>query len=316
MTTPPINPDQIDLPNANAGVDGNLYFGGHTDAGQTGMRLFGGLVNGTIPGGFIDVRTTSPQEGLRIRVDENDGSTEQVRVTADGTVGITGNVQLPDANFSTNGNLYLGGKTDASQTGLRLFGGLVNGQIPAGFIDVRTTDPDDGLRIRVDTTNGSTERLRVSAKGTVKASSDINLDATVRVENLNGNQGTALRAEAAGPGSTGAYVATTDPTGSRDSVGLHAFCGGDGFALYVDGRASFPQVAGKLTVPAGAHQATQAALVQSDSIVLATMQQNVANVSVRAAVPSPAGGAFTVFLTQAATTDVTVGWFVLGTRTV
>ena len=36
------------LPNANFGNDGNLYFGGITDAGQTGMRLFGGLVNGAI----------------------------------------------------------------------------------------------------------------------------------------------------------------------------------------------------------------------------------------------------------------------------
>jgi len=324
--TAPINPDQIDLPNADAGIKGNVYFGGHTDLRQIGMRLFGGLVNGTIPGGFIDVATSSAQEGLRIRVDAANGSTERVRVRADGNVGIgtgtptqrltlgSGNVQLPAANLGTDGNLYLGGRTDAGETGLRLFGGLVNNQIPAGFIDVRTTDPDDGLRIRVDTNKGSTERLRVNAKGTVSASSDIDFDSTVRVENPNGNEGTALRAEAGGVRSTGAYVATTDQTGDRDSVGLHAFCGGNGAALYVDGRASFPSIAGKLIVPAGAAQATQVAPVTNDSVVLATMQQNVANVSVRAAVPAPAGGSFTVFLTQAAPTNATVGWFVLGTR--
>lgn len=325
--TAPINPDQIDLPNAVAGVKGNVYFGGHTDAGQTGMRLFGGLVNGTIPGGFIDVMATDALEGLRIRVDTANGGTERVRVTAGGSVGIgtetpterltlgSGNVRLPAANLGADGNLYLGGRTDAGQTGLRLFGGLVNGQIPAGFIDVRTPDPDDGLRIRVDTSDGSIERLRVSAKGTVSAASDIDFDSTVIAENPNGNGGGALRAEAGGVRSTGAYVATTDQTLDRDSVGLHAFCGGDGAALYVDGRAVFPRTAGTLIVPAGANQASQPApAVQSDSIVLATMQQNVANVSVRAAVPAAAGGSFTVFLTQAAPTNITVGWFVIGTR--
>ena len=326
MATPPINPEQIDLPDADAGNKGNLYFGGHTDAGQTGMRLFGGLVNGAIPGGFIDVRTTSAHEGLRIRVDTANGGIERVRVTADGNVGIgtdaptqrltvgAGNVQLPTAQTGVEGNLYLGGRTDVGETGLRLFGGLVNGQLPAGFVDVRTTDANDGLRIRVDTSNGSTERLRVNARGTVSAASDIDSDSVIRADNPNGTDGTALRAEGGGVRSTGAYVATTDQTLDKDSVGLHAFCGGDGPAIYVDGRAAFPRTAGRLTVPAGSTQATQSAPVTSDSIVLATLQQNVAGVSVRAAVPATAGGSFTVFLTQAAPTSVDVGWFVVGTR--
>jgi Chaperone of endosialidase len=74
--------------NANAGVDGNLYFGGITDAGQTGLRLFGGLVNGAIPAGFVDVRTSDRRDGLRIRVDTNNGGTERMRVTAEGNIGI------------------------------------------------------------------------------------------------------------------------------------------------------------------------------------------------------------------------------------
>jgi len=210
--------------------------------------------------------------------------------------------------------LYFGGTTDTGQTGMRMFGGDVNGNIPAGFIDVKTTDPNDGLRVRVDTNDASIERLRINARGTVSASSSIDFDSTVRVENPNGNDGTAVRAEAGGVRSTGAYVATTDQTLHRDSVGLHVFCGGDGPALYVDGRAAFPRTAGRLTVPAGATQATQPASVTSDSIVLATIQQDVAGVSLHAAVPAPAGGSFTVFLTQVAPINITVGWFVLGTR--
>src|SRR5215211_7616249 len=50
MTTPPTQKLQLGsgnvlLPNAIAGTDGNLYFGGRTDTGQLGMRLFGGRVN-------------------------------------------------------------------------------------------------------------------------------------------------------------------------------------------------------------------------------------------------------------------------------
>jgi hypothetical protein len=78
----------LQLPSAQGGTDGNLYFGGRTDVQETGMRLFGGLVNGQIPGGFIDVRTTDDAEGLRIRVDKGAGGTERMRITASGNVGI------------------------------------------------------------------------------------------------------------------------------------------------------------------------------------------------------------------------------------
>jgi hypothetical protein len=78
----------LQLPPAQAGLDGNLYLGGRTDLQETGMRLFGGLVNGQIPGGFIDVRTTDAAEGLRVRVDDGVGATERMRITAGGNVGI------------------------------------------------------------------------------------------------------------------------------------------------------------------------------------------------------------------------------------
>ncbi|MBL7257962.1 tail fiber domain-containing protein [Paractinoplanes lichenicola] len=163
------------LPDAKAGTDGNLYFGGRTDGGENGLRLFGGDVNGNIPGGFIDVKTDDEGEGLRIRVDTANGGTERVRVAANGNVGIgtdapserltlgSGNVLLPTADAGADGNLYFGGRTDDGETGMRLFGGNVNGTIPGGFIDVKSTAPGEGLRIRVDTGSGGTERLRVTS---------------------------------------------------------------------------------------------------------------------------------------------------------
>jgi hypothetical protein len=77
------------LPNAYVGVNGNLYFGGTTDTGQVGMRLFGGNVNGSIPSGFIDVRAGTPSDGLIFRVDTDRGGTEQMRITSNG-VNISG----------------------------------------------------------------------------------------------------------------------------------------------------------------------------------------------------------------------------------
>jgi hypothetical protein len=100
----------------------------------------------TVYAGKIGIGTTSPAQNLTLAA---------------------GNIMLPTAAAGNDGNLYFGGRTDAQETGMRLFGGLVNGQIPAGFIDVRTTTASDGLRIRVDTDAGGTERLRVAANGNV-----------------------------------------------------------------------------------------------------------------------------------------------------
>ena len=150
----------------------------HEPAGGAEVRVDG---NGGLIGLSLGADAAQPWVGTRtnhaLRLLTN--NTEQVRVQANGHVGIgtpqpsqkltlgSGNMLLPNANAGLHGNLYFGGITDAGQTGLRFFGGLVNGTIPAGFIDVRTTDPNDGLRIRVDTTNGSAERMRVTAGGNV-----------------------------------------------------------------------------------------------------------------------------------------------------
>jgi hypothetical protein len=114
----------IGLPNANLGTDGNLYFGGITDAGQTGMRLFGGNVNNAIPAGFIDIRTTDPKDGLRIRVDTGVGATERMRITAEGNVGI--GTTNPSTGVPGGRALHIHNPTGASA--LRLGDGAANGQ--------------------------------------------------------------------------------------------------------------------------------------------------------------------------------------------
>ena len=106
---------------------------------------------GNSVGGAAFLGTTNAQP-LRIRTN----NAQQMVLTTSGNLGIgtttasqkltlgVGNVLLPTADRGNDGNLYFGGITDAGQTGMRLFGGLVNGAIPAGFIDVRTTDANDG----------------------------------------------------------------------------------------------------------------------------------------------------------------------------
>jgi hypothetical protein len=94
-------------------------------------------------------------------------------------------------------------------------------------------------------------------------------------------------------------------------IGIYAYAPFGSTALEVNGKASFSQ-SGKLTVPAGASQATVAGVeLTGNSLVLANLQEDRPGVAVRAVVPNPATSSFTVFLTQAVTAASIVGWFVV-----
>lgn len=73
------------------------------------------------------------------------------------------NLNLQNVNGSSQGNIYLGGRTIDGNNGMRLFGG---GQYN-GFIDVVSNSSTDGLRFRVDQSDGSEERMRITANGRV-----------------------------------------------------------------------------------------------------------------------------------------------------
>lgn len=97
----------IFLRDAHVGEHGNLYFGGITDIGQIGMRLFGGNVNGHIPSGFLDVRAGTLNDGLVFRVDTFFGGAERMRITASGNVGI--GTESPKEKLEVNGNILATG---------------------------------------------------------------------------------------------------------------------------------------------------------------------------------------------------------------
>lgn len=91
------------LPTPSGGVNGNLYFGGITDVGQVGLRLFGGDIGGEFQSGFIDVRAGTLSDGLRFRVDTFYGGAERMRINAAGNVGI--NTEDPTQKLDVAGTI-------------------------------------------------------------------------------------------------------------------------------------------------------------------------------------------------------------------
>lgn len=92
----------------------------------------------------------------------------------------------------------------------------------------------------------------------------------------------------------------------------------NGMALAVDGSASFSGVttfsrSGVATVAANESSATVTDVALTDtSIVLATVQGDVKKVSVEGVVTDPSSSEFTIYLTNAPTASLAVGWFVIG----
>ncbi|WP_146146163.1 hypothetical protein [Geodermatophilus tzadiensis] len=116
--------------------------------------------------------------------------------------------------------------------------------------------------------------------------------------------GIGVEGESSGDQGVGVYAQSTGP----GSVGMYALAPPDGAAIQVDGRAVF-RLSGRITVQANATSASQDVRGLSVSAsILATVQQNIPNVSVRAAVPDPTLGRVTVHLSQATNVPVVVGW--------
>jgi hypothetical protein len=108
-------------------------------------------------------------------------------------------------------------------------------------------------------------------------------------------QGIGVRGLASGSGGTGVLASS----------------GSDGTALQVDGKAEFSR-SGSLTIPAGSSSVTQTGIgLDSQSLVLATLQENQSGLWVQSAVPDENGGSFTVFLNHKTNVDTVVAWFVV-----
>jgi hypothetical protein len=98
---------------------------------------------------------------------------------------------------------------------------------------------------------------------------------------------------------------------SAAGVGVLASNTAGGDALLVSGKAAFSR-SGVLTVAAGKSSATHTGIaLTSDSMVLATLQQDRSGVWLRSAVPDVARKSFTVHLSKAAPARTTVAWFVV-----
>lgn len=111
--------------------------------------------------------------------------------------------------------------------------------------------------------------------------------------------------------------------GSGTGVGVHGSAFGTvgtgvlaentagGNALQVSGKAAFSR-SGLLTVAAGSSSGTVTGVaLTSASLVLATLQQNLAGVYVRSAVPNTAGSSFSVHLSKAVSVSAKVAWLVV-----
>lgn len=121
--------------------------------------------------------------------------------------------------------------------------------------------------------------------------------------------GVGVEGDALGEHGVGVYGVTLATTGG---VGVCAVAPHAGSAaLEVQGSAVFSS-AGRAVVPAGADLITVTGpAIGAASMVVATVQQDKPGVAVRAAVPDPAAGSFTVHLTRSSPTETAVAWFVI-----
>jgi hypothetical protein len=115
---------------------------------------------------------------------------------------------------------------------------------------------------------------------------------------------------AGGRGLTGFCSTGIGLLGQTDTgVGVRAYCGNNtGVGLSVTGKAAFAR-SGKLTIAAGHSSLTKTGIgLTTLSFILATLQTNVAGLSIQAVVTNPVGSSFTIYLNKAPTVSVAVAW--------
>jgi hypothetical protein len=132
-----------------------------------------------------------------------------------------------------------------------------------------------------------------------------------------GNSGDGVQGFSVGGSGSGVLGSASGGSGlhgkanAARGVGVLAENTAGGTALKASGRAVF-STSGILTVAAGSSKATRKGVALTGaSLVLATLQQDVPGIWVRAAVPNVQGRSFTVHLSKAVPAKTKVAWFVV-----
>jgi len=111
-------------------------------------------------------------------------------------------------------------------------------------------------------------------------------------------------------GGTGGGVGIAVQGRAGNGIGVHASATG-GYALQCEGRTVFSR-SGKVAFTAGQSARTvPVTQIEPDSIVLATIQGNIAGTWVRGVTTSPANDTFTIRLNKPAPSTFKVGWFIV-----
>lgn len=140
---------------------------------NTSSHLQLGALNSGDNFAYISSASQTNGTGLKFATTSGSGTNTaavQMTILNNGNIGIgtnspnfkvqlaSGSIFVPAVNSPTSGNIYLGGETNAGNTGMRLWGNATG--LAGGGIDIKS---NLGFIIRMDNTDGSTERVRINA---------------------------------------------------------------------------------------------------------------------------------------------------------
>jgi len=250
---------------------------GMQTAGQTGVHGHAGI---TAPAPTSDTGVLGTSEA-----DLGTGVWGQgVSTATSNSVGVTGQ---GDTGVLGSGTFGVVGATNAP--GIGVYGSASNSQIPSVSGKTGVIGQTDAGGAGVVGFTGSTAPTPPPDTGIYGRS------------NTGGANGRGL---------TGFCSVGIGLLGQTDTgVGVRAFCGTNtGVGLRVTGKAAFDR-SGKLTISAGHSSLTKTGIgLTSASFILATLQTNVAGLSIQAVVTNPSGSSFTIYLNKAPAVSVAVAW--------